>query len=163
MKERSRSRAARPKKSAASKSAAPRKRRTTSSPAEPRFDGALVGVDVASAPRRVGARAFLMPLVIGLLAALVLASLRIDLLRGRYALAAAIEQEQALQSEKRVLTARMRELRDPALLAERAESLSEAITSNLLGLSPLRHLGGGTYTIPLCEPNAPPPPGAGIA
>ncbi len=110
------------------------RRRTAGAPAEPRFDGDLVGVDVATPRPRAAARSFLLPLVIGLLAALMLASLRIDLLRGRYALAAAIEQEQALQSEKRVLTARMRELRDPAMLARRAEALGFVRPDELIDL-----------------------------
>jgi hypothetical protein len=58
-----------------------------------------------------------------LLAALCLAALRIDLIRQRYELAAAMREEKQLVEEGRLLTARMRSLRDPARLANLAKEL----------------------------------------
>lgn len=67
---------------------------------------------------------FLLPLLItALLVSLGIAALRIDLLRVRYALAAATLEEQRLLDESRALTAEMRRLRDPYHLALQAQEL----------------------------------------
>ncbi len=79
-----------------------------------------IGLDFAERgdPRRTGT---LVPLLIlALVAALGVAALRIDLIRTRYALAAANEAEQALMEEQRALIARRRQLRDPTALAVEA-------------------------------------------
>jgi hypothetical protein len=55
--------------------------------------------------------------VVALLVALGVASLRIDLIRTRYALAAAIAEEKELIKEQRALIVRKRTLRDPVALA----------------------------------------------
>jgi hypothetical protein len=54
----------------------------------------------------------------GLLAALLLAALRVDLIRVRYALGEAMKAEQTLLDERARLIAEVRELRDPRRLAE---------------------------------------------
>ena len=71
---------------------------------------------------------------VGLAAALGLAVLRTDLLRMRYALPDILEQEQHLRDEQRSLTARMRQLRDPVHLAERARELGFVRPARLIDL-----------------------------
>jgi hypothetical protein len=86
---------------------------------------ALVGIDFARpvASLRPRARSGAVWLALVLAAALGLVVLRVDLLRVRYALASATAREEALLSEQRELTVQVRQLRDPRLLAERAEAL----------------------------------------
>jgi hypothetical protein len=62
-------------------------------------------------------------LLAGLLAGLSLAALRMDLFRIRYQLADLGRVEKTLREEKNRLTVEMRQLRDPARLAARAEEL----------------------------------------
>jgi hypothetical protein len=62
-------------------------------------------------------------LVGALMAALCLATLRIDLIRQGYALAAAMREEKELLEEHNLLTARVRSLRDPTRLARLARRL----------------------------------------
>jgi len=83
----------------------------------------LIGLDVSG--RRGGARRWIgWPLVLaGLVLALAVAWLRVDLIRMRYALADGLAAEQELLEEQRRLTAEMRALRDPSGLAERAREL----------------------------------------
>ena len=84
----------------------------------------LIGRDLAAMHREAEGRRRWMPLLIGcLLAALCLTALRIDLIRQRYDLAAAMSEEKQLLEERRLITARVRSLRDPARLAERARQL----------------------------------------
>ena len=79
-----------------------------------------VGFDFSEAndPRR--ARSLVPLLLVALIVALGIAALRIDLIRTRYAVAAAATAENALIEEQRALTARKRELRDPTVLAVKA-------------------------------------------
>jgi hypothetical protein len=85
----------------------------------------LVGRDLAPIRRAAKRRSRLLPvaLVGVLMAALCLAALRTDLIRQRYDLAAAVREEKALLEEHRLLTARVRGLRDPARLARLASDL----------------------------------------
>lgn len=96
------------------------------SPATPSVGGGppaqWIGVDLSRAhdPRRTGV---LVPLLaLALLAALGIAALRIDLIRTRYAVAAVLEEEQALLEEQRALLVRRRQLRDPVELAKQAQA-----------------------------------------
>jgi hypothetical protein len=88
-----------------------------------RLELGLIGIDLARGPSRVRAGALIPLMAVALLAALTLASLRIDLLRIRYAVAENIDREQVLQAEQRSLTAEMRKLRDPVALTRRADEL----------------------------------------
>jgi len=85
----------------------------------------LIGRDLAPLARHAERRRRLLPVaLIGtLLAALCLAALRIDLIRQRYELAAAMREEKQLVEERRLLTAQVRGLRDPARLADLAKEL----------------------------------------
>ena len=79
----------------------------------------LVGRDLAPLHRAEERRRRLLPVLLvgSLIAALGLTALRIDLIRQRYALAAVISEEKQLLEERRMLTAQVRGLRDPARLA----------------------------------------------
>jgi hypothetical protein len=82
----------------------------------------LIGRDLARTRLAAGRRHRLFPvaLVGALLAALGLAALRVDGIRQRYALAAAMREEKILLEERDRLTAEVRSLRDPARLARMA-------------------------------------------
>ena len=80
------------------------------------------------------ARVLLPVLITALLVSLGVAALRIDLLRVRYALAAATLEEQRLLDESRSLTAEMRRLRDPYHLAMQAKELGFVRPARLIDL-----------------------------
>jgi hypothetical protein len=82
----------------------------------------IVGRDLADAPRRAQSRARLrLPIALGAIAAaLLLVTLRVEILRLRYALAEVASQEEALLEAKSRMTVRVRELRDPARLHQLA-------------------------------------------
>lgn len=83
---------------------------------------AWIGVDFSgeNGPRRL--RRLLPLLVLALIAALGVSSLRIDLIRTRYAMASALAQEKALIAEQHRLIVRKRQLRDPVELAIQARA-----------------------------------------
>jgi hypothetical protein len=95
----------------------------------------LVGRDLAEAPRRARSRARLrLPIAVGaVIAALLLVTLRVEILRLRYALAEVASQEEELLARSRQVTVRVRELRDPArlrtLAAERGFGRPERVLS----------------------------------
>jgi hypothetical protein len=70
------------------------------------------------------------------MAALFLAALRIDLIRQGYALAAAMREEKELLEEHRLLTARVRSLRDPARLTRLAGRLDFERPVRVIEISP---------------------------
>jgi hypothetical protein len=82
----------------------------------------LVGRDLARMPLRAGVRRRILPVVLAsaLISALGLAVLRIELIRLRYDLAAAMKSEKQLLDERMLRTAEVRRLRDPARLARLA-------------------------------------------
>jgi hypothetical protein len=103
----------------------------------------LVGRDLAEAPRRrVRSRARLrLPIAVGaVVAALLLVTLRVEILRLRYALAEVAGQEEELLARSRQVTVRVRELRDPArlrtLAAERGFGRPERVLSLELPAAP---------------------------
>jgi hypothetical protein len=79
-----------------------------------------VGFDFSGANDPRHARALVPLLLIAVIVALGIAALRIDLIRTRYAVAAATEAESTLIEERRALIARKRKLRDPTVLAVEA-------------------------------------------
>lgn len=93
-------------------------------PAADRPRQAWVGIDVSSERIRVARRGtvplLVLALVVVLGATLGVAALRIDLLRTRYAVSAAMERENELIEEQRQLIVRRRQLRDPVALAVKA-------------------------------------------
>jgi cell division protein FtsB len=84
-----------------------------------------LGRERRSSGRRLTARRpALAALLVGfLLAGLAMAALRIDMLRVRYALNAANNQEEELEEERAALVVQLRELRHPERLAEQARRL----------------------------------------
>ena len=76
-----------------------------------------IGVDFAPLANAPSSRTFIPLLLLALVVALGVASLRIDLIRTRYALAETMAAEQTLIEEQRALIVRQRRLRDPAVLA----------------------------------------------
>jgi hypothetical protein len=81
---------------------------------------AWIGTDVSGDQDPRHARALIPLLIVALGVALGVASLRIDLIRTRYAVAATMAEEQALLEEQRALIVRKRQLRDPVELAVQA-------------------------------------------
>ena len=79
-----------------------------------------IGVDFARWTLPRVSPAWVPIAILALVSALTLASLRIDLIRTRYALADALAAEENLISEQRALIATRRGLRDPTALAARA-------------------------------------------
>lgn len=73
-------------------------------------------------------------LIACVIAALGLSALRVQILRLRYQLARAVAEEQALLEERRELTVRVRELRDPLRLTARARELGFARPQRILEL-----------------------------
>lgn len=102
----------------------------------------LVGHDLAEPPRRARARARVrLPIAIGLiLGALLLVTLRVEILRLRYAAADVAAEEEALLEQIRRTTVRVRELRDPArlrrLAAERGFVRPERVRTLSLPAAP---------------------------
>lgn len=90
--------------------------------AAPRERSKLVGKDLAERPRRARRRSGLrLPFALGAIAAaLLLVTLRVEILRLRYALADVASQEEELLERSRQATVRVRELRDPARLGRLA-------------------------------------------
>lgn len=100
-------------------------RRTSPAASRPDSDSSgarrrWIGLDFSGAndPRR--AKSLVPLLLLAAITALGVAALRIDLIRTRYAVAAATEAESTLIEERRALTARKRQLRDPMVLAVEA-------------------------------------------
>jgi hypothetical protein len=83
-----------------------------------RGSAVLGGRDLARMRRRERTRHPVLPaaLIGGLLAALFLAALRVDLIRIGYGMAAAVREEKALLEVRRGHTAALRKLRDPVRL-----------------------------------------------
>lgn len=81
---------------------------------------AWIGIDVSSAPARRTPRGLYPLFAVAVLVALGVAAVRIDLLRTRYAVSAAMARENELIEEQRQLIVRRRQLRDPVELAVKA-------------------------------------------
>ncbi len=76
-----------------------------------------IGRDLSQRNDPRNAKAFVPLLLVILLTALGIAALRMELIKTRYAIAAATERETALIEEQRALIARKRQLRDPMVLS----------------------------------------------
>jgi len=103
-----------------------------------------IGIDFSNEnhPRRL--RKLIPLLILALVAALSISALRIDLIRTRYAMAAALEEEEALIAEQRRLIVRRRQLRDPVELAVQARARGFRPPTQILSLPEPRI--GGTAT-----------------
>jgi hypothetical protein len=98
----------------------------------------LVGRDLASdAPRR-RIPIWLIPGIVvgGVFAALAIAHVRVELIGQGYKRYSAVERLQALEEEQRILTARVRELRDPARLTGLAREMGLSRPDRVIALAP---------------------------
>lgn len=100
----------------------------------PNARAALIGLDVARTPLRLKTRSFAPIVAAALAGALLLAVLRIDVIRVRFGLADSLAKELQLEEEKRRLTVEMRKLRDPAALSRRARELGFKRAEQLIDL-----------------------------
>jgi hypothetical protein len=98
----------------------------------------LVGRDLANdAPRR-RIPIWLIPGIVvgGVFAALAIAHVRVELIGQGYKRYDAVGRLQTLEEEKRILTAQVRELRDPARLARLARKMGLSRPDRVIALAP---------------------------
>ena len=97
-----------------------------------------LGVDLARAPSRRRISIWLIPgwVLGGVFAALIIAHLRVELIQQGYQRASDVKKTQLLEEEQRNLTARVRELRDPARLATLAATQGLARPECVISLAP---------------------------
>ncbi len=100
-----------------------------------------IGIDFSGRKRPRRMRMLIPLLGFALVVALGIAALRIDLIRVRYALAAATKKEEALMNEQRMLIVRRRALRDPVELATQARDRGFRPPTRVLSLPD--PVGGG--------------------
>ena len=98
----------------------------------------VVGRDLARGRLRRPLPVWMIPGIVvgGVLAALAIAHVRVELIDQGYARASAVERQQELEEELRILKARARELRDPARLARFAKEMGLARPQQLIALAP---------------------------
>ncbi|MBW2230365.1 MAG: hypothetical protein JRG92_00700 [Deltaproteobacteria bacterium] len=94
----------------------------------------IIGIDVGHTRVRLSVQRLLLVLALTLLVALGVASLRIEMIRLRYALAETSLEEERLLEEQRSLTAEKLRLRDPVHLAGRARELGFVRPERLIDL-----------------------------
>jgi hypothetical protein len=94
----------------------------------------LIGLDVSRPPVRLRTRTWVPIIAAAVVGAMFLAVLRMDVIRMRFALAQAFKEELRLEEVKRERTVRMRQLRDPAVLARNAERLGFRRAERLIDL-----------------------------
>jgi hypothetical protein len=98
----------------------------------------LVGRDLVNdAPHR-RIPLWLIPGIVvgGVFAALAIAHVRVELIGQGYKRYSAVERIQALEEEQRILTAQVRELRDPARLANLAREMGLSRPDRVIALAP---------------------------
>lgn len=83
----------------------------------------LIGLDMAPSRREIGSQTWLPAIAAVVLASLLLAVLRMNIVRLRYAVAEGVTIEQELLAEKRDITVDLLRLREPKLLSVRAATL----------------------------------------
>jgi hypothetical protein len=98
----------------------------------------LVGRDLVNDTTRRRIPIWLIPGIVvgGVFAALAIAHVRVELIGQGYKRYSAVERLQALEEEKRILTAHVRELRDPARLAELAKEMGLSRPDRVIALAP---------------------------
>ena len=98
----------------------------------------LVGRDLANEAPRGRIPVWLIPGIVvgGVFAALAIAHVRVELIGQGYKRYSAVERLQALEEEKRILTAHVRELRDPARLAQLAREMGLSRPDRVIALAP---------------------------
>jgi hypothetical protein len=98
----------------------------------------LVGRDLAKGAPRRRIPIWLIPGIVvgGVFAALAIVQVRVELIGQGYKRYSAVERLQALEEEKRNLTAHVRELRDPARLARLAREMGLSRPDRVIALAP---------------------------
>jgi cell division protein FtsL len=98
----------------------------------------LVGRDLAGGGLREKVPIWLIPamVVCGVIVALAIANLRVQLIGQGYKRASAVTRHQELEEEQRNLAARVRELRDPARLASLAQEMGFIRPERAFALAP---------------------------
>ena len=98
----------------------------------------LVGRDLANGAPRRRIPIWLIPGIVvgGVFAALAIAHVRVELIGQGYKRYSAVERLQALEEEKRILTAQVRELRDPVRLAKLAREMGLSRPDRVIALAP---------------------------
>jgi hypothetical protein len=94
----------------------------------------LIGIDMASTRAAERSKTFVPAIALIVLAALLLAILRMDVRRMSYASPQAVTQERDLLDQKRNITVQLRRLREPKLLSERAAKLGFATPERVITL-----------------------------
>ena len=98
----------------------------------------LVGRDLANEAPRGRIPVWLIPGIVvgGVFAALAITHVRVELIGQGYKRYSAVERLQNLEEERRILTAHVRELRDPARLAELAREMGLSRPGRVIALAP---------------------------
>lgn len=109
----------------------------------------LIGLDVSRPPLRLRPRSWVPLVAAAVVGAMFLAVLRMDVIRMRFALAQSFAEELRLEDVKRERTVRMRQLRDPAVLARNARRLGFRRAERLIDLD---RVGGPPAMAPAPEP-----------
>jgi hypothetical protein len=112
-----------------------RKQRRSRSLGDPRH---LIGRDLANNTPRRRIPLWLIPGIVvgGVFAALAIAHVRVELIGQGYERYSAVERLQSLEEEKRILTAQVRELRDPARLTRLAREMGLSRPDRVIALAP---------------------------
>ena len=119
----------------------------------------LIGLDMGPSRREVTSQTWVPAIAAVVLAALLLAGLRMNIVRLRYAVAEGVTLEQELLAQKRDMTVSLLRLREPRLLSERAGELGFATPDRVITLFTPSAAHGTTKTTQTT--NAPDPVGAG--
>jgi hypothetical protein len=98
----------------------------------------LVGRDLANEAPRRRIPVWLIPGIVvgGVFAALAITHVRVELIGQGYKRYSAVERLQNLEEERRILTAHVRELRDPARLSELAREMGLSRPDRVIALAP---------------------------
>jgi hypothetical protein len=98
----------------------------------------LVGRDLARGTARRRIPLWLIPGIVvgGVFAALAIVQVRVELIDQGYKRYSAVERLQALEEERRSLTAQVRELRDPARLTRLAREMGLSRPDRVIALAP---------------------------
>ena len=94
----------------------------------------MIGRDFSAFERHRSPRALVPVLLALFVSAFALVALRTEVLKLRYELANQLERERALDAQQRDLTVRMRQLREPRALAERADELGYGLPERVIDL-----------------------------
>lgn len=119
----------------------------------------LIGLDMAPSRREISSQTWVPAIAAVVLASLLLAGLRMNIVRLRYLVAEGVTLEQQLLAEKRDMTVSLLRLREPRHLAERATKLGFATPDRVITL--FEPTPAPVATVTELTANAPDSAGAG--